>query len=119
MKQKIKQFEFSMIQKKRSNNGWKFIFTNNIIFEIHLWHCFVIWNQTSPKLKTLHMHLSFDQCYKIVCIIWINGLKYFMCVCYDKVNGYQQSIWDLGMFNNPIFLIINMLKRSLHKSPIE
>jgi hypothetical protein len=36
MKQKINLFENEIMQKKSSNNGWRSIFVNNVIFEIHI-----------------------------------------------------------------------------------
>jgi hypothetical protein len=41
MMQKTKPFENEIRQKNNwSNNGWRCILVNNIIFEIHIWHFF-------------------------------------------------------------------------------
>jgi len=36
LKKKLTTFKNAMIQKIKSNNGWKGIFANNIIFEVHI-----------------------------------------------------------------------------------
>jgi hypothetical protein len=67
-----------------SNNSWKGIYPcKKIMFRIQIWHIVVLWNQSlTESNKDLWMfirhyacQMSFDHCYKIAYIMWINKLK--------------------------------------------
>jgi hypothetical protein len=70
-------------KEKWLNNDWRSILANNIIFDIHIWHFVVSYNQISTKLdkdlwifrKHYTCKMSFGHCYKIAYIILKNKIK--------------------------------------------